>query len=105
MNALFLKFDAATRVWIYRVVVVAFPLLVAWGKVAESDVQLYLAFISALLGIGTAAVNAPTQEAAQEFKNAAVNEYVEAQLARDVDALVNVPEVAPPAGVEPYEGD
>lgn len=104
MNALLLKFDAATRVWIYRVTVVAFPLLVAWGKVADSDVQLYLAFISALLGVGTAAVNAPTQAAAAEFKSAAVQEYVEARDAADDTALVNVPQVDAPAGEVPYEG-
>lgn len=47
------------RSYLYRVLSALAPILVVLGKVTESDVPLYLALASAVLGTGTAAYHTP----------------------------------------------
>lgn len=100
----FPQLDSKVRVWIYGIAVLAAPILVAWGKVADSEAQLYLGFLAAFLGVTTAAANAPTQERIAEVKSEAVAEYVESRDAEDTSAHANVPQENAPAGDAPYEG-
>lgn len=49
------------RAYIYRILVVALPLLIAYGVVDEQNAALWLALAGAVLSTGLAAVNTSTK--------------------------------------------
>ena len=49
-----------TRAWIYRVLVGAAPLAIAYGAVSESTAPLWLALGANVLGFGLASANTST---------------------------------------------
>lgn len=49
------------RAWIYRVLTAAQPLIVAYGITTNETAALWLAFASAVLGLGLATANTSTK--------------------------------------------
>jgi hypothetical protein len=49
------------RAWVYRVLTAAQPLIVAYGVTTNETAALWLAFASAVLGLGLAAANTSTK--------------------------------------------
>lgn len=59
-------FTPATRKWVYGIVAAGIPILVLFGTVAAEDVQVWLNFAAATLGLGAAGLalpNTPTEDA------------------------------------------
>lgn len=50
----------ATRAWIYRVLVAAIPVLIAYGIVDQATAAVWIGLAAAVLGVGLAAVNTST---------------------------------------------
>lgn len=50
------------RAYVYRVLVAAVPLLVAYGVVSAEDAALWLGAVAAVLGLGLAAGNTSPRE-------------------------------------------
>jgi hypothetical protein len=50
-----------TRAWIYRVLLAAQPLIVAYGLAADELAVLWLSLIAAVLGTGLASINTSTK--------------------------------------------
>ncbi len=50
-----------TRAWIYRVLLAAQPLIVAYGVASSEQAAMWIAVVSALLGTGLATVNTSTK--------------------------------------------
>ncbi len=51
-----------TRAWIYRVLLAAQPLIVAYGVASSEQAAMWIAVVSALLGTGLASVNTSTKQ-------------------------------------------
>lgn len=49
-----------TRAWIYRILVAAIPILIAYGVLDAEDAALWVALAGALLGFGLATANTTT---------------------------------------------
>ena len=54
------RFDEHTRAWVYRVLLAAQPLIVAYGVTSNEVAALWLAFAAAVLGLGLATANTST---------------------------------------------
>lgn len=52
--------NEATRAWIYRILLALQPIAVAYGVATETEAVLWVAFASAVLGTGLAAINTST---------------------------------------------
>jgi len=48
------------RAWLYRLVLAALAILVAYGVVADQEAAVWAAVVAAFLGSGTAALHTPT---------------------------------------------
>lgn len=57
-----MNIDQGTRAWIYRVSVLALPLLVAYGAISEQKAPLWAALLGGIFVPGLAAINTPTKE-------------------------------------------
>lgn len=55
-----IRFDEPTRAWVYRVLLAAQPLIVAYGVTSNEVAALWLAFAAAVLGLGLASANTST---------------------------------------------
>ena len=53
--------NEATRAWIYRVLVAAVPVLIAYGVLDEATAAVWIGLAAAVLGVGLAAVNTSTK--------------------------------------------
>ena len=53
--------DEATRAYLYRVLVAAVPVLIAYGVVDSRQVAVWLGLASAVLGFGLASANTSTR--------------------------------------------
>ena len=49
-----------TRAWLYRILVAAVPLLIAYGALDESVAPLWVALAGSVLGLGLATANTST---------------------------------------------
>lgn len=55
------KMNEPTRAWIYRVLVAAVPVLIAYGVLDEATAAVWIGLAAAVLGVGLAAVNTSTK--------------------------------------------
>lgn len=55
----------ARRLWLYRVLLAALPLLIAYGALTADQAALWIAAAAAILGIGTAAAHTPGSESTE----------------------------------------
>jgi len=53
--------NEATRAWIYRVLVAAVPVLIAYGVLDEATAAVWVGLAAAVLGIGLAVGNTSTK--------------------------------------------
>jgi len=53
--------NEATRAWIYRILVAAVPVLIAYGVLDEATAAVWVAGAAAVLGIGLAVGNTSTK--------------------------------------------
>lgn len=51
----------ARRAWLYRLLTVVVPVLIAYGVVDGAQAALWVALAGAVLGTGTAALHTPTK--------------------------------------------
>lgn len=54
--------NESTRAWIYRVLLAAQPLIVAYGLASSETAALWAAFAAAVLGLGLATAHTSTKE-------------------------------------------
>ncbi|WP_066303230.1 phage holin [Arthrobacter luteolus] len=59
-------FTPAVRKWIYGLVAAGIPILVLFGTVAAEDIQVWLNFAAAVLGLGAAGLALPNTPASTE---------------------------------------
>ena len=59
-------FTPAVRKWIYGIVAAGIPILVLFGTVAAEDVQVWLNFAAAVLGLGAAGLALPNTPAGSD---------------------------------------
>lgn len=55
--------NEATRAWIYRVLVAAVPVLIAYGVLDEATAAVWVGLAAAVLGVGLAVANTSTKAA------------------------------------------
>jgi len=53
--------NEATRAWIYRVLLAAIPIAIAYGVINETDALLWVGLAGALLSTGLATINTSTK--------------------------------------------
>jgi hypothetical protein len=53
--------NEATRAWIYRVLLAAIPIAIAYGVINEQDAALWVGLAGAVLGTGLATINTSTK--------------------------------------------
>lgn len=59
-------FTPAVRKWIYGIVAAGIPILVLFGTVAAEDIQVWLNFAAAVLGLGAAGLALPNTPASSD---------------------------------------
>lgn len=52
----------ATRAWLYRTLLAAQPLIVAYGVASSETAALWVSFAASVLGLGLATANTSTKE-------------------------------------------
>ncbi len=53
--------NESTRAWIYRVLLAAIPIAIAYGVINEQDASLWIGLVGAVLGTGLATINTSTK--------------------------------------------
>lgn len=59
------EFSPARRLWLYRTLLAALPLLIAYGAISADQAALWIALAGAILGLGTAAAHTPGSDSTE----------------------------------------
>ena len=100
-----IKIDPKIRSLIYFLAAIAGPVLVASGKVTETQWAEILGYLTTFIGAAVAADNRPNDAAMDTFANQVIADFISSNVSWSHAPESAVPEVEPPAGVTAYEGD
>lgn len=101
----FIKIDPKVRSLIYFLAAIAGPILVATGKVTETQWAQVIGYLTTFLGAAVAVDNRPNAQAMDEFANQVIADFISTNVSWSDRPESSVPEVPAPAGMTAYEGD